>query len=58
MLQLPHMGMDVIKKLSRKKVRGLGELLEMPAPDRLAVLEDSGAPPWAQLSLPFSREFS
>lgn len=42
MLQLPHMGMDVIKKLGRKKVRGLGELLDMPEQDRLSTLQDTG----------------
>lgn len=34
--------MDTIKKLSRKKVRGLGELLDMPEADRLSVLQDIG----------------
>lgn len=42
MLQLPHMGMDVIKKLGRKKIRGLGELLDMPEQERRSLLEDTG----------------
>ena len=41
-LQLPHLDMDTIKRLSRKKVRGLGELLNMPEDDRLSVLQDIG----------------
>ena len=44
MLQLPHVDMDVIKKLSRKKVRGLGELLDMPEQERLSILQDTGQP--------------
>lgn len=42
MLQLPHMDMDVIKKLGRKRVRGLGELLDLPEDERLSVLESTG----------------
>ena len=44
MLQLPHVDMDVIKKLSRRRVRGLGDLLELPPEERLAALHGCGGP--------------
>ena len=42
MLQLPHFDADVLKKLSRKKVRGPGDLLSMTPPERLVVLRSVG----------------
>lgn len=42
MLQLPHMDMDVIKRLGRRRVRGLGELLELAHEERIAALQGAG----------------
>ena len=46
MLQLPHVDMDAIKKLSRRRVRGLGDLLELPPEERLAALHSCGGHPF------------
>ena len=42
MLQLPHMDMDIIKKLGRKRVRSLGELLILESEERLTLLKSCG----------------
>lgn len=42
MLQLPYMTMDVIKRLTRKKIRGLSDLLLLPADERIVTLTASG----------------
>ena len=42
MLQLPHVTMETVKRLSRKKVRGLSHLVEMSAQERLEALTSSG----------------
>jgi hypothetical protein len=43
MLQLPHMEMDVIRKLSRKQVRSLADLLDLETEKRLTELHAAGA---------------
>lgn len=42
MLQLPHLDMDTIKRLGRKRVRGLSDLLDLPPEERLVALQAVG----------------
>lgn len=45
LLQLPHFDYDVVKKLGRKKLRGLAELVAMDAEGRLELFVTSGQTP-------------
>ena len=42
LLQLPHMDGEVVRKLMRKKVRGLPELQALPVGERQEVLTFAG----------------
>jgi hypothetical protein len=42
LLQLPHVDTDVTRKLTRKKVRGLADLMRLSVEERAAALEVGG----------------
>ena len=45
MLQLPHVDYELVKKLSRKRVRSLSDLAALEPASRLAMLVSVGALP-------------
>lgn len=42
LLQLPQFDSDVLRKISRKRIKGLGDLMELPAQERSALLGGCG----------------
>ena len=45
LLQLPHVDTDVMKRLARRRVRGMTDLLMLPASERLASFTACGTHP-------------